>query len=344
METIAFCEREPFCQAVLKKHWPDVPCHGDVTTLDGRQYAGRVDVICGGFPCQDISLAGKGAGLAGERSGLWFEYRRLIKEIKPKVVVIENVSALRSRGLEEVLRSLAEIGYDAEWHCIPASAIGAPHRRDRVWIIAYPAGTEQQGNISGTLCERERSSTEGRREDLRQENGQSGSDITRSISEVMADTESGGYARGKSCNEAGTEREIESGRKSEGMRFAELGDKSGIQDDASLADSDNARLQGRLSAILSKRASERAIRAQGSSIRDTSIEGLPDWCGGSVGQPEPITQFELPDGREVEYDFCGISYGVSLRVDRLRSLGNSIVPQIAQIIGQAILEAERQVT
>jgi DNA (cytosine-5)-methyltransferase 1 len=140
-ETVAFCEIEPYPIAVLKKHWPNIPVYKDVKTLTKERLDADgifVDVICGGFPCQDISLAGKGAGIAGERSGLWFEFHRLIKEIKPKVIIAENVSALRSRGLEEVLRSLFEIGYDAEWHCIPASAVGAPHRRDRIWIVAYP--------------------------------------------------------------------------------------------------------------------------------------------------------------------------------------------------------------
>lgn len=140
MRTVAFCETEPFCRAVLAKHWPGVPCYEDVRTLTADRLARdgiSVDVICGGFPCQDISHAGNGAGLAGERSGLWFEFQRLIEEIKPRYAIIENVSALRSRGLDQVLGSLATIGYDAEWHCIPASAVGAPHRRDRIWITAY---------------------------------------------------------------------------------------------------------------------------------------------------------------------------------------------------------------
>ncbi len=138
MQTIAFCEVDPVCRQVLKKHWPNVPIFEDVKRLTAKDMYDTVDVIVGGFPCQDISLAGKGAGLAGERSGLWYEYHRLIKEIRPRYVIIENVAALRSRGLDAVLWSLAEIGYDAEWHCIPASAVGAPHRRDRIWIVAYP--------------------------------------------------------------------------------------------------------------------------------------------------------------------------------------------------------------
>ena len=141
-KTVAFCEIDPFCRKVLAKHWPKVPQYGDVQTLSGEQLIRdgiAVDCIVGGFPCQDISFAGKGAGLAGERSGLWFAYARLIGELRPKLVIVENVGALLHRGLDAVLGTLASLGYDAEWHCIPASAVGAPHRRDRLWIIAYPA-------------------------------------------------------------------------------------------------------------------------------------------------------------------------------------------------------------
>lgn len=140
-KTSAFCEADVKARAVLAKHWPDTPIYHDVRDLTGtrlREDNIHVDVITGGFPCQDISLAGKGAGLEGQRSGLWYEFRRLIDETRPQWVIIENVSALRSRGLDEVLRSLAEIGYNAEWHCIPAAAVGAPHRRDRIWIVAHP--------------------------------------------------------------------------------------------------------------------------------------------------------------------------------------------------------------
>jgi len=137
-ETAAFCEIDKKCHKVLRKHWADVPIFEDVKTLKREDINETIDIICGGFPCQDLSLAGKGAGLGGERSGLWWEMHRLIQEFNPKACIIENVSALRTRGLDTVLRSLAEIGYDAEWHCITASAVGAPHRRDRIWIVAYP--------------------------------------------------------------------------------------------------------------------------------------------------------------------------------------------------------------
>ncbi len=147
-ETVAFCEIEPFPRRVLAKHWPEVPCYEDVRTLTADQLAAdgiAVDVICGGFPCQDISTAGAGAGIDGRRSGLWSEIVRLAGELRPRYLIVENVSNLLAGPPERpgawfgrVLADLAALGFDAEWHCIPASAVDAPHRRDRVWIVAYP--------------------------------------------------------------------------------------------------------------------------------------------------------------------------------------------------------------
>jgi DNA (cytosine-5)-methyltransferase 1 len=142
MRTVAFCEINQFCRKVLAKHWPGIPCYDDVRTLTAEKLRTdgiSVDVICGGFPCQDISSAGLGVGITGERSGLWKEYARIVGEVRPRFVIVENVSALLSRGLDVVLGDLAALGFDAEWHCIPAAAVGAPHRRDRIWIIAYPS-------------------------------------------------------------------------------------------------------------------------------------------------------------------------------------------------------------
>ncbi len=139
-EAVAFCEIEPYCRAVLAKHWPGVPCYDDVRELTASRLAAdgiAVDVICGGFPCQDISAAGLGAGLAGSRSGLWAEFARLIRELRPRFIIVENVSALLGRGVGTVLGDLATLGFDAEWHCIPAGAVGAGHIRDRVWIVGF---------------------------------------------------------------------------------------------------------------------------------------------------------------------------------------------------------------
>jgi hypothetical protein len=126
-ETMAFCEIDPFCRKVLKKHWPHVPQYDDIKILTAERLRadGIVpDAICGGFPCQDISVAGAGAGLDGERSGLWFEYARLISEIRPRVVIVENVGALLVRGLSVILGNLATLGYDAEWDCTSAIESG----------------------------------------------------------------------------------------------------------------------------------------------------------------------------------------------------------------------------
>ena len=147
-ETVVFVEIDPWCRRVLAKHWPGVPCYVDIrdVTADRLRADGiaRIDAICGGFPCQDISTAGKGAGLDGERSGLWREYARLIGELRPRFAIVENVGALRGRGLAAVLADLAAIGYDAEWHAVPAAAVGAYHLRDRIWIIAT-ACTDDDG-------------------------------------------------------------------------------------------------------------------------------------------------------------------------------------------------------
>lgn len=132
-------EIDPYCQRVLAKHWPGVRRHDDVRTWP-RPDTERVEVIVGGFPCQDVSRAGLGAGLSGERSGLFYELLRVVREVGPKVVVLENVAALLTRGMDEVLRQLAAVGFDAEWCCIPASGIGAPHVRDRVFVVAYANG------------------------------------------------------------------------------------------------------------------------------------------------------------------------------------------------------------
>jgi DNA (cytosine-5)-methyltransferase 1 len=152
-KTVAQCEIDPFCRRVLAKHWPDVPRYEDVRTLTAARLAAdgiAVDAICGGFPCQDISYAGKGAGIAeGTRSGLWYEYARLIGELRPRVVVVENVGALLSRGMDAVLGTLSSLGYDAEWENIPAWHVGLPHSRERIWIIAYPAKEFNAGKLLG---------------------------------------------------------------------------------------------------------------------------------------------------------------------------------------------------
>jgi len=136
VSTIWQCERDEWCRSVLARHWPDAVRHEDVRSL-GRDTAAPVDILCGGFPCQDVSTAGSGAGLAGARSGLWWEFARVIRELRPRIVVVENVAALAARGLGEVLGELSQSGYDAVWTCVRASDVGAPHLRERLFVVAW---------------------------------------------------------------------------------------------------------------------------------------------------------------------------------------------------------------
>jgi len=235
-ETVGFCEIDPYCQKVLRKHWPGVPIYEDVRNVtaerlraDGIIWAGareastvddtesfrcrygndrtnkrqttgeinplastshssksRIDILTGGFPCQDISVAGKQAGIDGERSGLWSELARIIGEVRPRYAVLENVAALLSgdsgRWFQRVLGDLAEIGYDCEWHCIPASAVGAPHRRDRVWIIAYPGGTGSRDDKARGRRGRAQAESEA----VQQENGETHASDAGPICESVA--------------------------------------------------------------------------------------------------------------------------------------------------------------
>ena len=156
-KTVAFCEKCPKAGKVLAKHWPGVQQFASVEELSierlRRVGITGVDVITGGFPCQDISNAGRGAGIVGERSGLWSHMARIIGEVLPQWVIAENVSALRSKGLALVLQDLCSLGYCVEWHCIPACAVGAPHRRDRVWIVADSNEPRLEGRDGEVLQE-----------------------------------------------------------------------------------------------------------------------------------------------------------------------------------------------
>jgi DNA (cytosine-5)-methyltransferase 1 len=148
-KTVAFCEIEPFPRRVLAKHWPEVPCYDDVRTLTASRLRAdgitRVDLVCGGFPCQDASVANvEGLGTAGDRTGLFAEAVRIVSDLRC-VLLMENVTGLLGRGFGDVLRSLARIGFDAEWENISARELGADHLRDRLWILAYPSETGCQG-------------------------------------------------------------------------------------------------------------------------------------------------------------------------------------------------------
>jgi DNA (cytosine-5)-methyltransferase 1 len=147
------CENDSFARKVLAKHWPDARRWNDVRyflagkRLRRRRHEWTVDLVAGGFPCQDISYAGRGAGLSGKRSGLWHEFARIIRLLRPRFVLVENVSALLGRGLDSVLGTLASIGYDAEWESFEAAEVGTTQHRERVWILAYPHDTRREGPV-----------------------------------------------------------------------------------------------------------------------------------------------------------------------------------------------------
>ena len=196
-ETTQFVEIDPFCQKVLKKHFPKVPCHDDIKTFTA--YPGQYDVITGGFPCQDISVAGRREGITDQsRSGLFYELIRVIRLVRPKFVVMENVAAILNNGLDIVLGELSEAGYDAEWSIISASSLGAAHRRSRWWCVAY---TNDYGSSSSTINEVDdetNSSSQERQNQVSKSSGSSESSdsrIVRSLEGNVTDSNSEGLQR-----------------------------------------------------------------------------------------------------------------------------------------------------
>lgn len=294
-QTVAFCDSDKKTHLVLKKHWPNVPIFDDVSTLKGKDL-GTVEIITGGFPCQDLSVAGKGAGLAGARSGLWWQFHRLIEETQPKYVIAENVAVLRSRGLDQVLRSLHQIGYDAEWHCIPASAVGAPHQRDRIWIVAYPNGDDRRSGSSAEPHQRQ-AWMESRRSGERFSERETEQTLAYSES-VFSD--GGNYNAGIS---------MESKTQSESRNSSR---------EKSVAYSGGEGLEGF------------GIRTIGTEQK----ESLPTRSGCIV------RAINKSDFWEVEPQLGRVADGIPNRVDRLKQLGNSLVPQIPELIGYAILKNE----
>lgn len=386
-KTVAFCEVDKKCQAVLKKHWPDLPIFDDVSNLKGKDIEEKIDVICGGFPCQDISLAGKGAGLAGKRSGLWSEFHRLIEEIRPKYAIIENVSALRSRGLDQVLREISEIGYDAEWHCITAASVGAPHRRDRIWIVAYPRHSGGRDSITGSLGrDGERELEERIRTTKTIETtgssqtseavayaNDSGSGTSRNSNDTKRPETIEGWEEqslnrsgGSSANVSNANNERLEGRERNSQRerrevlSSERQDRSEIRSEAGRIDRVSIQESvANANDIRSSRSGETGIRENlgkawsqftgGSSIgyswemANANDEGLQR----DVGQGEARTQGESERHTSerswwaVEPDVGRVAHGIPGRVDRLKQLGNAVVPQIPQLIGMAIMEREK---
>lgn len=184
--TVCAVEREAYAAAVLAQRQNDgclepFPIWSDVETFDGSAWRGIVDVVSGGFPCQDISVAGRGAGISGKKSSLWKQMARIISEVRPKYVFVENTAALASRGLGTVLGDLSEIGFDAVWDVISAADVGAPHLRKRLWILAYSRG-ERPGPDSRGSHENEGQHERRPKKNLQQLNGDGQGDSKRHVS------------------------------------------------------------------------------------------------------------------------------------------------------------------
>lgn len=287
-----FCsDIEPYCVKLYAKRFPDSIQLGDITKIDfeslKKDYHGKW-IITGGFPCQDISIAGKGAGIEGKRSGLWFEYWRAIRILRPKVAIIENVSAITFRGLNAVLSSLAEIGYDAEWQDIRAEDMGAPHRRERIWIVSYPSSfrcnqSEYESQKNGQFK-------------TTQKRGvfKFSGKITEVSNSFKQHDDNTGYGTGKIRRERSKQTEIQ----------------------RSLADSNAERLQTQ-------------------RIKKWIPEKKRETCSG-IKRASVLWQEWYTTWWESEPAVGRVAHGIPNRVDRLKGLGNSIVPQIAEILFRLI--------
>ena len=311
-------EREPFCRAVLAKHWPGAERFEDVCAV-GSHCLRPVDLICGGFPCQDLSYAGKGAGLAGERSGLWREYARIVCELRPRFVVVENVSALLSRGLGTVLGDLAALGYDAEWHCVRASDVGAPHRRERLFVVAYP-------NAVWQLQQERRESNERRW-------ASNGGECR-----VLAHADSEGQRQAEGRSEPG--------------RVAQP-----CGDDQAVAHADFAGLEGR--GEPERSGGDEWLTWPGGAPRpdyrheggaQSSVGGPTARFPGRVarwpaGPGEAQKDWEAPrvtEGRKAFTPEERIVRRAEQRAAKLKALGNAVVPQVAEVVGGVVMRIARR--
>ena len=192
-KTTQFVEIDPYCQSVLRKNFPNIPIHDDIKTFTAKK--GQFDVLTAGFPCQDLSVAGRQAGSGeGTRSGLFYEIIRLLGEIQPKFVLFENVRNLLSHEkgttFQEILFQIAKSGYSAEWSVVSAKDLGACHKRERLWIIAYPFSDGVQGRLQGSvLREREFFSNQLERSEVGSEVGGCSTNASNSNSDGSSTTE-----------------------------------------------------------------------------------------------------------------------------------------------------------
>lgn len=290
MRTVAFCERDEYCRAVLRKHWPDVPCFGDIHAIDadGLGRLGRIDLVCGGFPCQPFSVAGEQKGKADDRH-LWPQMCRVIALARPTWVIGENVAGLIAMALDDVLADLEGLGYTARTFVIPAAAVGAPHRRDRLWIVAT--------NADGSELREQSGRRDGQDREGPLQPGHAGE--TRDAANANSDQHEGRTP----ANERATTAQL-------------LADAAALQRRAIERDESNGALRG--------------AEDVGNAYGEGRLQP-----GGAVS-----SEWRRPSDAgwwSTEPDVGRVAYGVPRRVDRLRCLGNAVVPQIVEEIGRAIM-------
>ena len=348
--TTQFIEIDPFCQKILKKHFPNTPIHDDIRTFTARPF--QYDVITGGFPCQDISVAGRREGITEEsRSGLFYELMRVIRMVRPKFIVLENVAAILNNGLDIVLGELSEAGYDAEWSIISASSLGACHRRSRWWLVAYPNNDGQQGrefetrnqNVTGQNTQvkwstnsenfkRQSDDGDDKRESRIDENlsrspngREAKSTDTRRICELSEGTNNYQGINSQDNYQENNDRTLVSERQS-GVQLSEcreLGrDKTAFKND-SIRQRDDNDPNERVDTQNFNVANSNSERLQGQNFNKMEREV---WAEGNTRRLDPnwrqyVSKPILPRGSD----------GLSNRVDRTKALGNSVVPQVAAI-------------
>ena len=362
-ETTQFVENDPYCQKVLKKHWPHIPIHDDIRTFTAEPF--QFDAVCGGFPCQDISTAGRGKGITEEsRSGLFYELMRVVRMVRPRYVILENVAAILNNGLDIVLGELSEAGYDAEWAVISASSLGACHQRSRWWRVAYPNSNRHEGRCTETrnkttprqdsqiigptnTSELERCNNDGK------DKGKSRTDGNLSRSSDGGKTIS--TETGRICNlsqESNDNKRISNQNNyqennnrtlvQKGQSRVQLpehkklgGDKTTLENNSIRHGDDNSSEQ-RMDNQESDVANSNSNRLQG-KVRSRIYRTT--WRTQNIRRLNPSwRQYESKPTIRRGDD------GLRNRVDRLKSLGNSVVPQVAAIPLQRVRDIHEQLT
>ena len=314
-------EWDAYCQHVLAHHWPDVPRYGDITAVDWSAVE-QVDLIAGGFPCQPISDAGLRLAQADER-WLWPEFARAVRALRPKLVLVENVAALLGRGLGDVLGDLSALGYDAEWDCLPAYTVGAPHERDRLWLVAYRDGLQPErrrgsGGLGGSSIAGTGQGPE--RQRLRDATGDRGS----ALADIAGDRRS--VTRRGGLDGEGPARTDDPRRRSWALADpnAEHGERivgGGTREEVRQEPDERP--------VGLRRGGRRQLgEAQSRMVR--APDGLPDWLDGHRWPAPPGPQYEWEPPRTV-------GKGVPNRARRVKALGNAVVPQVVEVIGRQLL-------